>query len=170
LFDAPGNIGSGREDDLIGDLTLPLQSLGLPHAELKLDGTWRRSRVTDPTTGKARAISLQKPYEFTANFHEDLPRWKAAWGVTFDAGWSTHTYLFDEADRNAASALLTIFADYNPQANLSFHLEASDVLGRHYRRSIAFYAGLRGTGPLEYRDDRRLRLGPALALKVRRAF
>jgi len=169
-FDAPGNIGNGREDDLIGDLTLPLQSFGIPHADLKLDGTWRRSRVTDPTTGRERPISLQKPYEFTADFHQDLPRWKAAWGATLDAGWLTHTYLFDEVDFNRTSALLTLFADYNPRSNLSFHVEASDLLGRRYRRVIAFFGGVRGQSPLDYRDDRWLRLGPALMLKMRRAF
>lgn len=169
-FDAPGNIGNGHEDDLIGDVTLPLRSLGLAHAELKLDGTWRRSRVTDPTTGAQRQISLQKPYEFTADFHQDIPRWKAAWGMSFDAGWSTHTYLFDEVDLNRASALLTIFADYVPRPNLSFHVEASDVLGRRYRRVIDLYDELRGASPLDYRDDRSLRLGPAVTIKVRRAF
>jgi hypothetical protein len=170
VFDAPGNIGNGREDDLIGDLTLPLNGAGLKHAELKLDGTWRHARVIDPTTGDARPISDQKPFQFTADFHQDLPRWKAAWGATLDAGWSTRTYLFDEVDLNKASALLTLFADYVPRANLSFHIEASDVLGRRYTRVISFYEGLRGSGGLAYRDDRRLRLGPALSLKVRRAF
>ncbi|WP_324376389.1 TonB-dependent receptor plug domain-containing protein [Sphingomonas sp.] len=170
VFDAPGNIGNGREDDLIGDMTLPLSVVGLAHATLKLDGTWRRARVTDPTTGHARAISNQKPLQFTADFHQDLPRWKAAWGATLDAGWSTHTYLFDEVDLNKASALLTVFADYIPHANLSVHIEASDVLGRRYSRVISVYDGLRGSGGLAYRDARRLRLGPALSLKVRRAF
>lgn len=169
-FDAPGNIGSGHEDDLIGDITLPLHTLGLAHAQLKLDGTWRRSRVTDPTTGEERPISLQKPYEFTADLHQDIPRWKAAWGAKLDAGWSTHTYLFDEIDLNRANALLTIFADYTPRPNLSFHIEASDVLGRRYRRVINLYNGLRGSAPLAYRDDRSLRLGPALMVKARRAF
>jgi len=170
LFDAPGNIGRGREDDLIGDVTLPLDWLGLPHAQLKLDGTWRHARVIDPTTGKKRGISNQKPVEFTADFHQDLPRWKAAWGVKFDTGWRTLTYLFDEVDLNRTSALLTVFADYVPRSNLSFHLEGGILLGQRYRRAIAFYDELRGESPLAYRDDRRLRLGPSLSLRVRRAF
>jgi hypothetical protein len=169
-FDAPGNIGSGREDDLIGDVTFPLGWFGLPHAELKLDGTWRHARVTDPTTGEKRAISNQKPFEFSTDFHQDLPRWKAAWGAKFDTGWRTWTYLFDEVDLNRTSASLTLFADYVPRANLSFHLEGGTVLGQRYRRVIAFYQGLRGASPLAYRDDRRLRLGPSISLRIRRAF
>jgi len=170
LFDAPGNIGSGREDDVIGDVTLPLGWLGLPHAELKLDGTWRHARVTDPTTGAKRGISNQKPVEFTADFHQDLPRWKAAWGVKFDTGWRTRTYLFNEVDFNRTSPALTLFADYVPRPSLSLHLEGSMVLGQRYRRVISFYDGLRGNDPLAYRDDRRLRLGPSVSLRVRRAF
>ena len=169
-FDAPGNIGSGREDDLIGDLTLPLGGLGVPHAELKLDATWRHARVTDPTTGDLRRISNQKPIEFAANFHQDLPRWKAAWGFKLDTGWKTWTYLFNEVDWNRTSASLTVFADYVPRPNLSFHLEMGQVFGQRYRRVIAFYDGLRGANPLDYRDDRRLRLGQILSLRVRRAF
>jgi len=170
LFDAPGNIGSGREDDLIGDLTLPLGWLGLPHAQLKLDGTWRHARVTDPTTSEKRGISNQKPVEFSADFHQDLPRWKAAWGVKLDTGWRTWTYSFNEVDLNRTSGSLTILGDYVPRPSLSFHLEGGLILGQRYGRVIAFYDGLRGAGPLAYRDDRRLRLGPSLSLRVRRAF
>ncbi|MBW8743604.1 MAG: hypothetical protein JF628_04540 [Sphingomonas sp.] len=169
-FDAPGNIGGGHEDDLIGDLTLPLGGLGVPHAELKLDATWRHARVTDPTTGDKRPISNQKPVEFTANFHQDLPRWRAAWGAKLDTGWKTSTYLFDEVDWNRTSASLTLFADYVPRPNLSFHLEMGQVFGQRYRRVIASYGGLRGADPLAYHDDRRLRLGQVLSLRVRRAF
>ncbi|HWI85034.1 MAG TPA: TonB-dependent receptor plug domain-containing protein [Sphingomonas sp.] len=169
-FDAPGNIGSGSEDDLIGNITMPLGAIGLHHAELKLDATWRHARVTDPTTGARRAISNQKPFEFTADFRQDLPRWKAAWGATLDLGWSKRTFQFNEVDVNRADALLTLFGDYNPRANLSFRLELSDALGRRYRRLIYYYGGLRGVSGLTYRDDRRLSLGPAISLRVRRAF
>jgi hypothetical protein len=169
-YDAPGNIGSGHEDDLIGDVTLPLGWLGSPRAEIKLDGTWRHARVVDPTTGQKRGISNLKPAQFTADFHQDLPGWKAAWGAKLDTGWRSWTYLFDEVDLDRASASLALFADYVPRPSLSFHLEAGTVLGQHYRRVIALYQGLRGVDPLAYRDDRRLRLGPSISLRVRHAF
>jgi hypothetical protein len=95
---------------------------------------------------------------------------RAAWGATLDAGWRTRTYLFNDIDTNSVSALLTVFADWNPQPNLSFHLEASDLLSRGYRRNIDFSGGPRGVSPLLYRDHRRLSLGPAVSLRVRRSF
>ncbi|WP_442677986.1 TonB-dependent receptor plug domain-containing protein [Sphingomonas sp. ASY06-1R] len=170
IFDAPGNIGKGREDDIIADATIPLKAIGVRNAELKLHGRLRRARVTDPTTDTLRQISNQKPYEFTVDFRQDLPVMKAAWGVSLDAGWSTRTFLFNEEDRNRASSLLKLFADYNPTANLSFRVEASDLLSRRYRRVIDAYDGLRGAGRPTYRDDRRLSLGPALSFRVRRSF
>jgi len=168
-FDAPGNIGSGREDLFSVDATVPLGML-LRGSELKLNATYRHSSVTDPTTGSARRISAQKPLILTADFHQDLPRLKAAWGMTLDAGWRTRTYRFNEIDADRASALLTAFFDYNPRPGLSFRIEASDLLGRRYRRMIDFYDGPRGSDPISYRDDRSLSLGPAVMLKVRRSF
>jgi len=168
-FDAPGNIGSGREDLFSVDATVPLGAL-LRGSELKLNATYRRSSVTDPTTGGQRRISAQKPFTATAEFHQDLPRFKAAWGAMLDAGWLTRTYRFNEIDADRASALLTVFIDYTPRPDLSIKLEASDLLGRRYRRLIDFYEGPRGSDPLSYRDDRSLSLGPAVMLRLRRSF
>ena len=168
-FDAPGNIGSGREDLFSVDATVPLGAL-LRRSELKLNATYRRSLVTDPTTGGQRRISAQKPLTATAEFHQDLPRFKAAWGATLDAGWRTRTWRFNEIDADRASALLTVFTDYTPRPDLSFRIEASDLLGRRYRRLIDFYEGPRGSDPISYRDDRSLSLGPAIMAKVRRSF
>ncbi|MEO6216620.1 MAG: TonB-dependent receptor [Sphingomonas sp.] len=168
-FDAPGNIGSGSEDLVSIDTTIPLGRL-LSKSELKLSAAYRRSSVTDPTTGRERRVSASKPFTLTADFHQDLPRLKAAWGVTLDSGWRTDTYRFNEVDTERASALLTVFIDYNPKPNLSLRLEASDLLGRRYRRLIDFYDGPRGSEPLLYRDDRSLSLGLAIAFKMRRSF
>ena len=169
-FDAPGNIGSGRADSLSVDLTLPLEKLGMAHSDVRLNATARRSAVIDPTDGSVRSVSLEKPFELSANFHQDLPRWKMAWGATFDAGWRSRTFFYDEVDTNRASVLLSLFADYNPRKGLSFHVDAGDLLGRRYERTIAFYDGLRGPSAPSYRDDRRLRLGSFVSIRARKSF
>lgn len=168
-FDAPGNIGSGKEDLLSLDATIPLTRV-LPTSELKLSTTHRWARVTDPTTGAPRQSSGLKPMIFTAEFHQDLPRLKAAWGATLDAGWRTHTYLFNEVDTNRTTSLLTLFADWNPRPNLSFHLEASDLLGRDYDRTVDYYGRSRDVSELAYSDHRRMSLGPAISFRMRRAL
>jgi outer membrane receptor protein involved in Fe transport len=168
-FDAPGNIGSGHEDLISLDATVPLNSL-FPMSQLKVSTTYRRARVTDPQTGERRPTSGLKPVIFTADYHQDLPRFSGAWGATLDAGWRTRTYLFNEVDTDKATALLTVFVDWTPSPNLALHLEVSDVLGRDYRRGVDRYDGPRGFAPLAYDDRRRLRLGPAILLRARRSF
>ena len=51
IFDSPANIGDGTKDELVLNLTAPLSRFGLTGAQLKGEATWRRSDVTDPTTG-----------------------------------------------------------------------------------------------------------------------
>ena len=50
VIDSPANIGSGTKDELSVNATLPLDSLGAKGVQLQSNMTWRRSRVTDPTT------------------------------------------------------------------------------------------------------------------------
>src|SRR5690606_14950047 len=50
VFDAPGNLGEGSQDELAVSLSLPLDRLGVKGGLLRGESTWRRSKVTDPTT------------------------------------------------------------------------------------------------------------------------
>ena len=60
-FDAPGNIGNGRNDQIDVELTLPLDRLGIPNGLLKSTNIWRFSAVRDPVTGENRVISGERP-------------------------------------------------------------------------------------------------------------
>ena len=86
-YDTPANIGGGSEDELIGDLSFPLQRLGVTGGLLKADLTWRRSSVRDPTSGELRPISGLRPFEATVDFSQDLPKWKLTWGGELNVGW-----------------------------------------------------------------------------------
>ena len=57
IFDAPGNIGSGKEDALIVNATLPVRLPGLSRGQFRATATRLWSRVTDPTTHTDRAIT-----------------------------------------------------------------------------------------------------------------
>lgn len=80
VFDAPGNIGGGRKDEVAFSLTLPTDKLGIPRGQVTSQATWRWSSVTDPTTGLQRSISGLKPAEAEAHFTQGLPKWKLTWG------------------------------------------------------------------------------------------
>jgi outer membrane receptor protein involved in Fe transport len=68
VFDAPGNIGDGVQNELDLNLTLPLDRFGVPGGELKVEAEVVESEVTDPTTGEPRRISGQRPRELELNF------------------------------------------------------------------------------------------------------
>ena len=108
LFDAPGNIGDGRETDLILDLTVPLDRIGFKNAQIKGTGTYRQSEVTDPTTGETRRISGQHPFDYELHFSHDIPRWKLNWGLDVYNRWTRTYYRFNEIDRAALKTFIVL--------------------------------------------------------------
>ena len=170
FFDAPGNIGDGRETDLMLGLTLPLDRIGLKHAQLKGNATFRRSEVTDPTTGESRRISGQHPFDYELHFSQDIPRWKANWGIDVYNRWTETYYRFNEIDRYALKTWVTIFAEWKPQPDLSLRVEANNIGARGFQRTIAAYDGIRSGQSPAFVDDRRLEFGPILYFRIRKTF
>jgi hypothetical protein len=170
FFDAPGNIGDGRETDLILGLTVPLDKVGLKHAQLKGTGTFRRSEVTDPTTGETRRISGQHPFDYDLHFSQDLPKWKANWGVDVFNRWTETYYRFNEIDRYALKTWVTIYAEWKPQPDLSLRVEANNIGARGFQRTIAAFDGIRHGQAPAFVDDRRLEFGPIMYFRVRKTF
>ncbi len=103
-YDTPANIGGGSEDELISDLSLPLQRLGVTGGLLKADLTWRRSSVRDPTTSELRPISGLRPFEGTVDFSQDLPKWRLTWGGELNVGSSQRYYRFDQVETGHPAA------------------------------------------------------------------
>jgi hypothetical protein len=170
IFDAPGNIGGGKETDVELSLTIPLDRLLIKHAQLKGSGIARRSEVTDPTTGETRRISGQHPFRYELHFSQDLPRWKANWGIDVYNRWTETYYRFNEVDRYALKTSVTVFGEWKPKPDLSLRMEVNNVGGRGYQRTILSYDGPRDTSPLQFRDDRQLHFGPEVYLRVRKSL
>ncbi len=167
-YDAPANIGGGAKDELIGDLSLPLQRFGVLGGLLKTDLTWRRSQVTDPTTGASRPISGLKPFEGTVSFSQDLPRWKLSWGGDLNVGWSQTYYRYDQIETDTLSPVGGLFVEVRPTPGWSVRMEAHDI-GLGFDRRLVNWVDLRGQG-VAYTslDDRDLKLGPIAYLRLRR--
>ena len=179
VFDAPGNIGSGKEDILIGSLTIPLERLQLKHCQLKSTVTRQWSRVTDPTTRTARPITDLNPFEYSVDFRHDLPRWRADWGASFLTpcaksgtikGCSKTEYRFNEIDVFRATPTINIFAEYQPWKGISFRIEADNILQRRYNRVVEIWGGPRNMFPLSYVDNRSLTSSASVLISLRKAF
>lgn len=169
VFDEPANIGGGREDDLVASFSLPLGRLGVPNAVLRGLGTWRVSRVIDPTTDQPRRISGQHPLDADLHFSQDLPQWRLSWGI--DAAFRTleRFYRFDEIDSNRANTVFTLFADYKIRPDLTLRVQTD--LGRSHliaRREV--FAGPRGLDPLQFIDQQNHGFGPIIFTRLRKTF
>lgn len=179
LDDAPGNIGSGTEDMIQLNLTLPTSRVKLAHGLVKVAATRLLSSVTDPTTRQQRPITGLNPFEFSVLLRQDLPRWKADWGISFFSpcsasptvkGCTEKQYRFNEIDSYRATPTLDVFAEYLPGRKLSLRLEVDNILQQRYSRVVALFAGPRDSFPLAYQEHRTLRSSASVSFSLRRSF
>jgi outer membrane receptor protein involved in Fe transport len=169
-FDAVGNIGAGQRDEIEANLTFPLDTLGLKGLTLSGDALFRRSRVADPTTGLSRHISEDKPVEAKASITHDLPRWHLRWGVTYVVGKVKEQFKIDEIQIDRLNDRVDAFIEYKPNGRWTFRLFAANLTDSPSIRTRLGYAGLRSTSSLAYREDRILRSGRYVGVRVQRNF
>ncbi|HEY8003617.1 MAG TPA: TonB-dependent receptor [Phenylobacterium sp.] len=169
-FDAPANIGDGTKDELILNLTAPLDRMGLKGAQLRFTGTWRRSEVTDPTTRETRGITRLRPFEWEGHFVQDLPARKMSYGVDVCCARTETTFRFDEIDVRNLNNFVSPFWEWKPRPDLAFRAELDYALHFSYRRTLYEYGGPRGAAPLAFIEHRDPQFGKVLYLRVRKTF
>ena len=169
VFDAPGNIGSGRRDTLALELSAPLDRLGFTGAHIRSSLLRRTSRVTDPVTGDRRAISEEKPVEGTIALTQDVPALRLNWGIEIDHIAEQETkYRFDEISRSSEGVGWTLFVEQRIGARWRVRAEATDLFGRDFVETRDKYDGPRSTFPVE-EIERRNRTTPGyVSLTFRR--
>jgi hypothetical protein len=170
VFDAPSNIGDGTKDELIVSLSLPMERLGLKGATIRGQSTWRRSEVTDPTTGEEREISGLRPVEWEAHFTHDLPAYRVSWGVDAWSAWRQTYYRFDEISAQKLKTFVTPFAEWKPRPDVTLRAEIRNVTERGYRQTRTVYDGPRSTSSVQFVDDRDLQFGRMYWVRVRKTF
>ena len=168
-FDSPSNIGDGTKDELIFNATLPLDAL-LKGAQIRGETTWRRSEVTDPTTGEKREISNLKPNEWEAHFTHDLPQYRMSWGIDAFGAWRETSYRFNEVYTDKLKTFVIVFAEWKARPDLTVRAEVNNATERGFRHTQVVYDGPRGRAPLKYVDDRDIQFGRGLYVRVRKTF
>jgi len=168
-FDEPGNIGGGTEDDLVLSFDLPLDRIGLAHADLRGLATWRFSRVTDPTTGRRRTISGQDPLDAEFHFAQDFPEWKLNWGIDLFPPFYDRLFRFSEVDANRTSIEGTVYVEYKvlPDLSLRVAVDTNDVF---YDATRQVFSGPRNIDPLQFTDLRHHDFGPVTFFRIRKTF
>ena len=181
VADSQGNIGSGTRDEYQVSLSLPLDRLGIPAAQLRTQVTRRYSKVLDPITKRNREISTLRtssgrdaisfsPVSWEAHFIQELPPLKSVWGFDVVGGYRDSAYRLTEIETKKISTQISLFNEYRARPNLTFRVEAQLINHRDARRIREVYVGPRNLGILDYTDVRNLEWGGSLFFSVRRAF
>jgi outer membrane receptor protein involved in Fe transport len=169
-FDAPANIGDGFRDAALIDFTLPLDNLGLKGAQLKGEGSIRRSEVTDPTTGATRRITAEHPVDWELHFIQDVPSHHLNWGVDAFGGWREAYYRFDQIEVTKLRTFVVPFVEWKPRPDLMLRVELQNVTSRDLAKYQFNYAGPRNANPLDTLASRRYENGPIVYMKLRKTF
>ncbi|HEY3813420.1 MAG TPA: TonB-dependent receptor [Caulobacteraceae bacterium] len=169
VFDEPGNIGGGSENDIVGSFTVPLQPL-IPGGEIRGTVTWQMSKVTDPTTGEKRQISGQLPVNGDLHFSQDLPRWKLKWGVDANLGNLQRLYRFNEIDSYRIGTYDTVYLERRLPRHMALRFELDNAGSRPLDLTRQVYGGLRNVDPLLFTDYQQHKFGLEFYTRLRVDF
>ncbi len=191
-FDAYGNIGDGTRIGVELRGSTPLTAIGLPNAELRFNGLYQRTRVTDPITGERRAFSVplerqgtaagapvlnagNKPWAYVINFRDNLPALSSAWGVSVVQWAGREEYRRAELyEYDRARPRLDLFFETTALKPVTIRVFANNVLGPSEERTRTFFKGSRASGVVDRTEQRLFKGGPegsrALGVQVSGRF
>ena len=170
VFDAAGNIGDARRDEIELNVNLPLDGTGLKGVTVTGDVLARHSRVTDPQTGTGRRISGDLPLEATASITHDLPALHLRWGLNYAVHTIETSFKVDEIERDEVADRVDAFVEYKPDARWTIRLFAKNLTDSPATRQRLIFSGLRGSSDLDYREMRSLRSDRYFGINLQRAF
>lgn len=168
-FDAPGNIGTGRQAyaDLTLDAPLDRYWKGL---RVKLHGNVQRTRVEDPVSGEMRDFSGFFPsWEWDADIRRDLGRFSYG----FTAGDNARTTIFrtDVLDtRWNGGVYASAFLEYRPTPSRALRLDLNDISNVGGGRNLLEFSPNRTAGDPSVLDHRFRNSHIRIALTFKQSF
>ena len=170
-LDSLGNIGGGRNTELLASLVYPV-TWPWSGLTLQANGLYRFSKVTDPLTLARRSISGPIGWEGKVALIQDLSQWNMRLGGSYT--WSnrnSNTYRINEIQLLRPKDPVTeAFVEYKPTPIWLIRLFARNVLDDLNKRDRHLYPGRRGTVPESSFEVRRLSYGAEAGLYVQRSF
>jgi hypothetical protein len=154
MLEVPGNIGSATRAGVSGELTLPLDVIGLTNGRMDAAAQWQMSRVDDPLTGAGRVLSDERQWTASMSIRQDLQAQRLAWGVTMFARDVFPLYGLDEIDIQGQRADMDVFIETRAIAGLRIRLTVEDILRDGEDRDRRVFAGDRSVAPLAFREVR----------------
>lgn len=170
IYDAVGNIGKARRDQLDATLKWPLDMLGLHGVMLDAQWTARRSRATDPSTQWRRPISKDIPREAKLSLTHDITAWNIRWGGSFIFAQHKKSFKIKDIQTDYVGDRLDVFVEYKPDARWTMRFFGRNLTDSAAIRTREIYDGVRGNSVFRYYDIRNLRSGPYVGVNVQRSF
>ena len=165
-FDAPGNLGTGRQQFVAASLDAPLGKLwrGL---RVKADGRVQQTQVVDPLTGQIRDFSgFYPPWNWNLEMRRDHKAF--AYGLTVSDRAAFRFFRFDEIERQANRRPFALgFVEYRPDGRTTTTLDVQNLLFTPSVSERALFGSTRASSDVqlnEYRE-RNDRLRMTLTLK-----
>ena len=171
LFDAPGNIGNGQNNQFNLQLSLPFDKFGITNGLLKIQSDIQLSSVRDPVTGQNRVITAERPQDITVKFTQDIDSLKSTWYVYYYNCWDEHYYrLFQTQHRRTIPPYLEAGWTYKPTPTWSIEFDV-DNFGRFvYDNQYFDYDNRRDIGNLAEIEERSIKSQPRIYIEVRKTF
>ncbi len=171
LFDAPGNIGNGQNNQFNLDFVLPLDKLGLTNGRLHTISNFQLSSVVDPVTGANRVISGERPQDLEFSLVQDIESLKSTWKIGYYNGWDEHYFRLEQTQhRRVVPPYVYVYWEYKPTTDWSLHFELDDLGQFVYENEFFNFAGERNTAPLLSTDDRSIKSQPRVFFEIRKTF
>ncbi|MGE5563684.1 MAG: TonB-dependent receptor plug domain-containing protein [Bacillota bacterium] len=169
-FDAPGNLGTGRQ--MTADLTFdaPLDQLwkGL---HVRLHGGVQRTRVKDPITGRQRDWSGFYPrWNWDADIRRDIG--KFAYGISTGDRAKITFFRTDEYDinYNVGFPYTSLFVEYRPSSNRSLTFNLFDISNTGGARDLIIFVPDRRAGDPSFHEHRFRNSHVQLGLTFKQSF
>ncbi|HVU22068.1 MAG TPA: TonB-dependent receptor [Rhizomicrobium sp.] len=171
LFDAPGNIGNGQNNQFNFDFVLPLDHLGLPNGRFHAITNFQLSSVVDPVTRTNRVISGERPQDIEFSLLQDIESLKSTWKIGYFNGWDERYYRLEQTQhRRVLPPYLYVYWEYKPTPDWSLHFELDNLGQFVYENEYFNFAGERNSSPLLFTDDRSIKSQPRIYIEVRKTF
>ncbi|MEN5145013.1 TonB-dependent receptor plug domain-containing protein [Brevundimonas diminuta] len=124
-YAAIGNIGDGTLDQLVLNVTVPTDRLGVSGGKFSFKNTWNHTEVTDPTTGEIRPISGIRASQANIAFQQDITRWKLQWGANWIPLLGQKNYRPDEISGWRGHDYYELWGEYKPTPTLAIRAQVN---------------------------------------------
>ena len=171
FFDEGGNLPHGTETDVVADLTVPLDNIGLKGAQFKTTETWRSTSVIDPITLTSRSQTQVHPLDAEAHFTQDLPMISSDFGIDWQSGWTETYYRFAEVDTIHWGSRINAYFEFKPTPAWRIRIQGINLFSQGIQKTYAYYNGPRNSFPVaSLVDYRSQQIGSLINVGVRRTF